>query len=459
MLVANRGEIALRIIRTLKEMGIKTVAVYSKADKGMPYTKLADESICIGLLSSRDSYLNTYKILSVATMTGCDSIHPGIGFFAESDNFSKLCQKAGIHFIGASSEQIQNMGNKKSAKEIADRHGLPTIKGSSNPIQSIEDCIQSAEEIGYPVILKATYGGGGKGIRVIHSVDEIENCFELCRKEAQASFGNNEVILEQYLNNTRHVEVQIVGDKYGNVIHLGDRECTIQREKQKILEEAPCQNIDENIRQQLYDHAVRLGKAIGYVGVGTIEFLVLPDNRYYFLEMNPRLQVEHTITELITGIDIVKKQIQMCGGEKLSITQSDVSFTGYALQCRVLAESVKNGFHPSIGIIDDWYMPGGLGVRVDSGYAVKTMVSPYYDSLLVKICCHTLTKVDAVNKMSIALQEIVIAGIENNIEVLKYIMADPEFLVGNYDEKYFAKVVEKFIGGRNRKDTHYIIEH
>ena len=443
-LVANRGEIALRIIKALKELGVETVAVYSRADKDMPYTKMADHSICIGNSNASDSYLNTYKILSAATITKCDSIHPGIGFLAENDRFAKLCSQVGIDFIGPDSNHIYLMGNKSKAKEIAQECGLPIIKGGHEIINSADDCKNIATVIGYPVILKAVYGGGGKGIRVIESADDIKNGLELCKKEAKLAFNNCDIIVEKYLENMRHVEVQIIGDKYGNVIHLGDRECTIQRSKQKIIEEAPCLNINSETRKRLHVDAIKLAKHIGYVGPGTVEFIVLSDGSYFFLEMNTRLQVEHTITELVTGVDIVKEQIRVCSGENLSIYQSDVNINGYAIQGRVLAEAVKDGFRPSFGKIINWHMPGGPGVRVDGGYSAGTTVSPYYDSLLAKICCYDQTKELAVKKMCLALREIEIKGINHNIAILKYIVNDTKFLNGDYNERYFDQLIKEY---------------
>lgn len=442
MLVANRGEIAMRIIKALKEMGIEAIAVYSKVDKELPYTRVADQKICIGKSNAKESYLDTYKILSAATVAGCDSIHPGIGFLAENSNFANLCKKVGIDFIGPSPENIETMGNKKKAKEIAELCGVPIVKGNIDPVKSADECIKIADEIGYPILLKAAYGGGGKGIRTVYSKHEMETNYRLCVKEAQAAFGNSEMIVEQYLENTRHVEVQILGDIHGNVIQLGDRECTIQRTKQKVIEEAPCQNIKGNIRENLQKDAVKLAKKIGYIGPGTVEFLVLPDGSYYFLEMNTRLQVEHTITELITGIDLVKEQIRVCSGEKLQIKQENINLNGYALQARIMAESAENGFQPSFGKIEFWHMPGGAGVRVDSGYMLGAEVTPYYDSLLTKICCHDVTKELAVRKMIVAMKEIEISGIESNIKIIQRILNDSNFLCGNYDENYLENIAK-----------------
>lgn len=448
VLVANRGEIAVRIIKALKEMGIPTVAVYSDADKGAPHTRLADECVCLGNSNSQDSYLNTYKILSAATMKGVDAIHPGIGFLAENDRLPDICRRYGIGLIGPGGDIIKLMGNKNTAKKIAAECGLPIIAGSDGPVKHVEECKEIIREIGTPVILKAIHGGGGKGIRVIRNLNQADISFNLCKKEAEASFNECELIVEQFLENTRHVEVQIIGDVYGNVIHLGDRECTIQRLNQKLIEEARSVNIDADVKARLYDEAVRLAKHIKYVGPGTVEFLVLPDGSHYFIEMNTRLQVEHTITELVTGIDIVKQQIRVSSEEKLVIRQSDIHFSGYALECRILAENLEKGFTPSCGKITKMNVPGGLGVRLDSGYSRNDTITPYYDSLIMKLCCYAHDKAEAIKKMRVCLEELEISGIDTNIDFLKFIMSDDNFLTGNYHENY---VEEKIISFSNNK--------
>lgn len=443
-LIANRGEIALRILRALKELDVETVVVYTNVDKDLPFVKMADYSVCIGQDDSKNSYLNTYKILSVATMMKCDSIHPGIGFLAENDKFAKLCKKVGIDFIGPSAEHILLMGNKNKAKEVAIKCGLPTINGSYGSIHSIKEAADIAEKIGYPILLKAAYGGGGKGIRIVNSFDELQKIYNICVKEATAAFGNGELLIEKYIKNIRHIEVQIIGDKYGNLIHLGERECTIQRSKQKVIEETPSMNIQPIVREKLIADAVKLGKHLKYVGPGTVEFLVHPDGKYYFLEMNTRLQVEHTITELVTGVDIVKEQLRVSSGNELSIKQTDIQIKNYAIQARVLAEYFSNNmFKNSFGKIEHWHMPNGAGIRVDEGYDIESEVTPHYDSLLAKVCCYDKTKELAVKKLSFALKEIEILGIETNIPVLLEIINDEKFLCGNYNENFLEEIIKK----------------
>lgn len=444
VLVANRGEIAVRIIHALKELDIKTVAVYSEADKGALFTRIADESICIGASDSSDSYLDPYRILSAALLKKVDSIHPGIGFLSEDDSFSILCKKCGIKLIAPDSQIIKLMGNKDSAKKVAAECNIPIIPGSIKPVKNLEECKEVVRKIGIPVVLKAVYGGGGKGIRIIKKMEEIESGYELCRKEAEVAFGNTDIIVEKYLESTRHIEVQIIGDKYGKIIHLGDRECTLQRRNQKIIEEARSANISDDLREQLYLEAISLGKHIGYIGPGTVEFLVLPDGRHYFLEMNTRLQVEHTITELITGIDIVKQQIRVFEDEPLGVKQESIDFDQYALECRVLAEDVEKNFQPCAGKISKLSLPGGFGIRVDSGYRSGDYITPYYDSLLLKISCFAKDKISATKKMSVCLQELEIEGPSTNIELLKEIISDKSFILGNYDEKYIETKMCKY---------------
>lgn len=436
VLIANRGEIAVRIIHALKELDMKTVAVYSEADKGALFTRIADECICIGASESIDSYLDPYRILSAALLKKVDSIHLGIGFLSEDDNFSELCKKCGIKLIAPDSSIIKIMGKKDQAKRIAAECNLPIIPGSIKPVKNLQECKEVIRKIGIPVVLKASYGGGGKAIRIIKNSDEIDSGYELCRKEAEVAFGNSDIIVEKYLENTRHIEVQIIGDKFGKIIHLGDRECTLQRRNQKMVEEARSENISDKLRKQLYAEAIALAKHIGYIGPGTVEFLVLPDEKHYFLEMNTRLQVEHTITELITGIDIVKQQILVFDDQPITIQQENITFNQYALECRVLAENVEKNFQPCVGKISKLSLPGGFGIRVDSGYRSGDYVTPYYDSLLLKLSCLAKDKTSAIKKMNLGLQELEIEGINTNIDFLKDIINDKRFLSGNYDEKF-----------------------
>lgn len=444
VLVANRGEIAVRIIRALKELGIYSIAIYSVADKSSLHVKLANESVCIGEGNVEESYLNIYKIISVAKIKKVDAIHPGIGFLAENPIFCDICKYYNIDFIGPGSEIIQLMGNKCEAKRSVVKFHVPIIPGNLDYISSLDECYTIIKKIGLPIVIKAVSGGGGKGIRVVNKMEEVQNAYELCKKEAISSFSDENVMIEKYLENTRHIEIQIISDKFGNMIHLGDRECTIQRNKQKMIEESPCSNISDSLRRKLYDDAMHIAKKCNYVGPGTVEFLVLPDETYYFLEMNTRLQVEHTITEMVTGVDIVKEQMRVLGGQKLSFEQKDIQIKGYAMQCRIQAEDVKNHFAPSPGQIKDWNMPGGLGVRVDNGYKLGDFVPPYYDSLLTKICCFGNSKQEAVKKMQIALSETQVGGIKNNIDFLKYIISQNDFLCGNYNEKFIEKLLGEY---------------
>lgn len=444
VLVANRGEIAVRIIKALKEMDIKTVAVCSTADKNSLHTKIADQCICIGPPDSINSYLNTYKIISSANLTEADTIHPGIGFLAENGSFSKLCRECNLNFIGPNEEIINKMGNKNMAKQIAMECGIPIIEGSKSIVNSLEKCKVILKDIGFPALLKATYGGGGKGIRKINSPEEIDGSYELCIKESKAAFNNCELIIEKCICNAKHVEVQILGDSYGNIIHLGDRECTIQRSNQKFIEEARCSNISDETRKSLYTDAIKLARYISYIGPGTVEFLVQPDGTYYFLEMNTRLQVEHTITELITGIDLVKEQVRVFSGEPLNINQEEINFNGYAMQCRILAENVDGSFIPSFGKISEWNMPGGFGVRIDSGYKCNDYVSPYYDSMLAKICCIAPNKNLATKKMRTCLDETIISGIQTNINFLRFLLKEENFLNGDYTENFTRDIILKY---------------
>lgn len=442
VLVANRGEIAVRIIKALRELGISTVAVYSNVDKDSLHLRIADEKVCIG--DARDSYLNVYKILSVATKYNVDAIHPGIGFMAESGEFARLCEQYNIGFIGPASELIDAIGNKSNAKLIAKECQVPVIEGATAPVNSYDECEELGELIGFPVLLKATHGGGGKGIRIVKEKEKLKDNYNLCRIEAKAAFNNNELLIEKAVQGFKHFEVQILGDTFGNVIHLGDRECTVQRANQKVIEEARCVNIKEEVRQKIYEGALKIAKHIKYAGPGTIEFLVLSNGDYYFLEMNTRLQVEHTITEMVTGIDIVKEQIRVFEGESLSVTQEDIKFDGYALQCRILAEDTLKGGMPSIGKITKWNMPGGLNVRVESGYGCGSTVSPYYDSLIAKLCCKAADKAQAVKKMYICLEEMNIEGINTNVDFLKFLLGKPEFIEGNYTEVFMSKILEEY---------------
>ncbi len=437
ILIANRGDSAVRVIRACKEMGIETVSIFSKGDKGALHTRLADYSVCIGDVQSKDSYLNAYNVLAVATDYKVDAIHPGIGYFAENADFSELCENCNIDFIGSSSANISLMGNKAKAKKVAKESDIPVIGDNSVEINNYEECFQYARKIGYPIILKAVNGGGGKGIRVVYKEEELFRALELCVKEAEKVFGSCNILVEQYISHAKHIEVQILADQFGNVIHLGDRECSIQINNQKLIEESRCVTLDEETRGRMYQGAIDICKQIGYIGVGTIEYILEDDNSFYFMEMNTRLQVEHTISELITGIDLVKEQIRIAQGEPLKLKQKDIIFQGYAIQCRILAEYFNGLYKPDYGKITRYDMPGGFGVRVDSSYELNNIVTTYYDSLLCKICCHDQNKMQAVNKILRCLEEMRIEGVSTNKEVLMKILRDSRFLTGDYTTTFF----------------------
>lgn len=432
ILVANRGDSAVRVIRACREMGIETVSIFSKGDKGAFHTRLADYSVCIGDVQSKDSYLNAYNVLAVATDYKVDAIHPGIGYFAENSDFSELCESCHIDYIGPSSANISLMGNKVRAKKTAKEVNIPVIGDDSVEIANYEECIQYVRKIGYPIILKAANGGGGKGIRVVNKEEDLFRSLEICLKEAEKVFGSSSILVERFIDHAKHIEVQVLADQYGNVIHLGDRECTIQRNNQKLIEESRCATLDEEIRNKMYQEAIDICKHIGYVGVGTIEYILEDNKSFYFMEMNTRLQVEHTISELITGIDLVKEQIRVTQGEQLLLKQEEIKIQGYAIQCRILAEYYNGMFIPDCGKITRFDMPGGFGVRVDASYEVNNVVTTYYDSLLCKICCHDQDKIQAVNKMLRCLEEMQVEGVSTNKEVLMNILKDSRFLNGDY---------------------------
>ena len=446
ILVANRGEIAVRIIKAAKEMDIATVAVYSEADRNAIFTKIADESVCIGEADPVSSYLNIYNIFSAAKIKNVDAIHPGIGFLAEDGNFAEICEQLNIAYIGPTSSNIYSMGNKFRAKNIAQECDIPIIKGCLLSEDINEAYRQITEDIKLPCILKAVSAGGGKGIKVIECKQDIISNIKLCRKEAKGFLGNSDIIAEQYLKNTRHIEVQILSDKFGNIIHLGDRECTIQRGNQKLIEESISQNISENLRSVLYDSAIKIAKYINYVGAGTVEFLVLPDEKYFFLEMNTRLQVEHTITELITGVDIVQKQIEIAQGGLLNIEQKDWGKDLYAMQCRIISERPEESFKPSFGEITKLSLPGGNGIRIDAGYSSGDKITPYYDSLILKMSCLGKNKSCVIKKALISLKELEIEGINTNIAFLKFLIKDQKFFNGKYDNNFVKEKLCEFCG-------------
>ncbi len=441
ILIANRGEIAVRIIRACKEMNIKTVAVYSEADKDALHTRLADEAICIGPANSSKSYLNFKNIIEAANITGADCIHPGFGFLSENSRFAQICEESNIKFIGPSYKVIELMGNKSNAKELMKSVGVPVVPGSEGTVKNVEDAIKIAEKIGYPVMLKAVAGGGGKGIRVVNSQNELITSYNLVKQEAKISFNNDEIYMEKFIQNPRHVEIQILADEHGNVIHLGERDCSIQRRNQKILEETPSTAIDDKLRNKMGESAIKAAKASGYTSCGTIEFLVDKDKNFYFMEMNTRIQVEHPITEMRTGIDIVKQQIKIAAGEELKIKQKNVEFRGHSIECRINAENPNKKFMPCPGTITGLNLPGGNGVRVDTAIYEGYTIPPNYDSMIAKIITHGDTRNEAISKMKRALEETVIEGVETNIDFLFEIITNPNFIRGNFDTSFIEKEI------------------
>lgn len=436
ILIANRGEIAVRIIRACKEMNIKTVAVYSEVDKDALHTRLADEAICIGPGASNKSYLNIKNIIEAACITKADSIHPGFGFLSENSNFAKICEESNIKFIGPKSDVIDLLGNKSNAKEMMKKAGVPVIPGSDGSVKELKDAIQIAEKIGYPVILKAAAGGGGKGIRVVYNSEEIERAYGLVKQEAKNSFNDDEIYIEKFIQNPRHVEIQILADEHGNIVHLGERDCSIQRNHQKIIEETPSTAIDDKLREKMGKDAVKAAKIAGYTSCGTVEFLVDKYNNYYFMEMNTRIQVEHPITEMRTGIDIVKEQIKIAAGESLKFKQKDVEFKGHSIECRINAENPSKNFMPCPGKIEGLHLPGGNGIRIDTAIYDGYIIPPNYDSMIAKIITFGVTRNEAISKMKRALEELVIEGVEINRDFLFEIIRNPNFIRGKFDTSF-----------------------
>ena len=443
ILIANRGEIAVRIIRACKEMNIKTVAVYSEADKDALHTKLADEAVCIGPADSKKSYLNIKNIIEAANITKADSIHPGFGFLSENSQFAKICEESNIKFIGPKSEIIDLLGNKSNSKKLMRKEGIPVIEGSEGSINNLKEAILVCEKIGYPILLKASAGGGGKGIRLVNSFNELEENYNLVKQEAKNSFGNDEIYIEKYIKEPRHVEIQIMADEHGNVVHLGERDCTIQRKHQKILEETPSTIVDEKLRCKMGNIAVKVAKIAGYTSVGTVEFLVDSDKNFYFMEMNTRIQVEHPITEMRTGIDLVKEQIKIAAGEALKVKQKEIEFRGHAIECRINAENPNQKFRPSPGKINDMNFPGGNGIRIDTAIYNGYLIPPYYDSMIAKIIAYGSNRNEAISKMKRALEELVIDGVDTNRDFLFDIITNRNFIRGNFDTSFIEKEILK----------------
>ncbi|MGC4018283.1 MAG: acetyl-CoA carboxylase biotin carboxylase subunit [Muricomes sp.] len=440
VLIANRGEIAVRIIRACREMGIETVAVYSEADKEALHTQLADEAICIGPASSTESYLNMQRIISATLVSGADAIHPGFGFLSENSKFAELCEQCNITFIGPDSSVIRKMGNKQEARNTMVAANVPVIPGSKEPVYEAEIGAEVAKGIGYPVIVKAALGGGGKGMRVAATPEEFENSFNTAQKEAEMAFGDGTMYIEHFVQHPRHIEFQILADKYGNVIHLGERDCSVQRNHQKMIEESPSIALSEELRTKMGEAAVKAAKAAQYSNAGTIEFLLEKNGNFYFMEMNTRIQVEHPVTEWVTGIDLIKEQIRIADGKKLNYTQEDIKITGHAIECRINAENPKKNFRPSPGTITDMYLPGGKGVRIDSAIYSGYTVTPYYDSMLAKLIVHANNREEAIRKMRSALGEIIIEGIDTNVDYQYEILHHPDFESGDIDIEFIERL-------------------
>ena len=443
ILIANRGEIAVRIIRACREMGIKTVAVYSEADKTALHTKLADEAICIGPAISSKSYLNVKAIIEAACLTGADSIHPGFGFLSENNSFAKMCDEIGIKFIGSKPEIIELMGNKSKAKETMKSVGVPVVPGSDGLIYTMQEAINISNQIGYPVIIKASAGGGGKGIRIAYSEEELRKAYEIVKQEALNSFNDDSIYIEKFIENPRHIEIQIMADEYGNAVHLGERDCTVQRKNQKMLEETPSGVIDSRLREKMGAIAVKAVKEVGYTNVGTIEFLVDKNKEFYFMEMNTRIQVEHPVTEMVTGLDLIKEQIRIASGEKMKYRQRDINFNGHSLEARINAENPYKNFMPSPGTIEELHLPGGNGIRVDTAVYSGYKVPQNYDSMIAKVIVHGKDRNESIAKMKSALSEFVISGIETNIDFLLKILDNENFVNNEYDTSFIEKEFEK----------------
>jgi len=434
ILIANRGEIALRIIRTCKEMGIKTVAVYSTADKDSLHVRFADEAVCIGPPSSTESYLSIPRIMAAVEITNADAVHPGYGFLAENANFAEVCSEYGVKFIGPSAEMIRMMGDKITAKDTMIKAKVPVVPGSEGQLKSVKEGLKIAKEIGYPVMLKASAGGGGKGMRIVHSDDQFEEQMERAQKEASASFGNDAMYLEKFVEEPRHVEIQIIGDQHGKVIHLSERDCSIQRRHQKLVEESPSPFLDQKLREKMGKAAIKAGKAIDYEGVGTVEFLVDKYKNFYFMEMNTRIQVEHPVTEEVINRDLIKEQIKVAAGDKLS--GKNYYPTMHSIECRINAEDPYKDFRPNPGLITSFHSPKGQGVRVDTHVYAGYAVPPYYDSMIAKLICKAETREECIKKMARALDEFIIEGIKTTVPFHQQLMKDERFLNGDVTTKF-----------------------
>ncbi len=441
ILIANRGEIAVRVIRACKEMGIKAVAVYSEADRNTLHVRLADEAVCIGAPRPEQSYLNIPAIISAAEITDVDAIHPGYGFLSENAHFAEICESCNITFIGPAARTIRLLGDKIAAKDVMRKAGVPIIPGSLSAVKNKEDALNTARRIQYPVILKAAAGGGGRGMRVCHNDVRLISALMTCQTEAQASFGNSDIFVEKYIEQPRHIEFQILADRHGHIIHLGERDCTIQRRHQKLVEESPSPAVDAKLRRKMGEMAIRVAKAAAYTSVGTVEFLLDQEGNFYFIEVNTRIQVEHPVTETVTGIDLIKEQIRVASGESLNMKQDDVTITGWAIECRINAADPTNGFSPSPGRIQVYHQPGGPGVRVDTHVYAGYEVPPYYDSLLAKLIVHGRNRQEAIRVMQRSLDEFIVEPIRTTISLHKQIFSDPTFWRGQISTDYIDQLL------------------
>lgn len=445
VLIANRGEIALRIIRACRELDVETVAVYSEADESSLAAQLATRSLCIGPARAADSYLNQDALLTAAKITGCDAVHPGYGFLSENPDFADRCVEAGLKYIGPSGDVIRRMGSKAAARTLAQNAGVPVVPGSDSPLSGVEQARELAGQVGYPVLLKASAGGGGRGMRQVDRPEDLEGAYQAAQAEAVACFGDGEMYLEKLVLNPRHIEFQIMADSQGHVVHLGERDCSIQRRRQKLVEESPSRALTPELRERMGAAAVAAAKAAGYVGAGTVEFVLSPEGNFYFIEMNTRIQVEHPVTELVTGADLVKEQLRVAAGLPLSFTQEDVKVSGHAIECRINAEDPEHDFRPCPGMTEFLHLPGGPGVRVDTALYTGYEVPPYYDSLVAKVLVHAPTRLEAIRRMRRALEELVIEGYPTNAALAHLIMHDSEFVRGQYDTGFLDSHLEKLL--------------
>lgn len=439
VLIANRGEIAVRIIRACRELGLKTVAVFSTADRNALHAKIADEAVCIGAPAAKDSYLNEKAIIAACEITGADAVHPGFGFLSENASFARNCGKCGITFIGPATESIEMLGDKAAAKSAMKKAGVPVIPGSDGAVKSMDEAKKLAEEIGFPLMVKASAGGGGRGIRLVERMEDLESQITAARTEALNYFGDGSIYMEKFIVNPKHIEFQILADKHGNVVHLGERDCSMQRRNQKVLEESPSVIMTPQLRDRMGKAAVAAAKVCGYYNAGTIEFLVDSKNNFYFMEMNTRIQVEHPITEFVTGIDLVKAQLKIAAGKELPYSQEDIRVKGHSIECRINAESPEMGFRPSPGKINALHIPGGPGIRIDSSVYSGYEISPYYDSMIAKLIVYAPTRKEAISKMKWALAEFIVEGVDTNIDFQLSLIRDPAFEEGNYDIGYLGR--------------------